>query len=164
MPSGKVEGQPTAWTSQDARACRVAEGWLEGPVKAHHFLITSFVDSSCVCSFSKHLLSNYSVPSDESEVVPGPRSPQAGDGKIDKPKSLSNSLPQAGGGSIRAESPSHSCNMKANLRAPVEAGCQEGPGPAQQRTPGLTLLSCAVGPWAEPCTTPCLSLPPWTEE
>lgn len=37
MLSGKVEGQPTAWTSQDARVCRVVEGWLEGPVKAHHF-------------------------------------------------------------------------------------------------------------------------------
>lgn len=112
MPSGKVEGRPTAWTSRDARACRVVEGWLEGPVKAHHFLITSFVDSSCVCSFSKHLLSNCSVPSDESEVVPGPGSPQAGDGKRDKPKSLSNALPQAGGGSVRAARVP-SCGLRA---------------------------------------------------
>ena len=104
------------------------------------------------------------MPSDESQVVPGPRSPQAGDEKREKPKSLSNALPHAGGGSIRAERPSHSCNMKANFTVPVEAGCQKGPGPAQQGTPGLTLLSCAVGPWAEPCTTPCLSLPPWIEK
>ena len=86
MPSGKVGGQPTSWTGRDARACRAVESWLEGPVKTPHSLTASFVYSSCVRSFSKHLLSNCSVPSDESDVVPGPRSPQPGEGKTDKPK------------------------------------------------------------------------------
>lgn len=92
MPSGKVGGQPTSWTGQDARACRAVESWLEGPVKTHHSLIASFVYSSCVHSFSKHLLSNCSVPSDESDVVPGPRSPHPGEGKTDKPKPPPNVL------------------------------------------------------------------------
>ncbi|XP_049549780.1 synaptogyrin-1 isoform X1 [Orcinus orca] len=92
MPSGKVGGQPTSWTGQDARACRAVESWLEGPVKTHHSLIASFVYSSCVRSLSKHLLSNCYVPSDESDVVPGPRSPHPGEAKTDKPKPPPNVL------------------------------------------------------------------------
>lgn len=48
--------------------------------------IASFVYSSCVHPFSKHLLSSF-VPSDESNGIPGLRSPQAGEGKTDKSKS-----------------------------------------------------------------------------
>lgn len=48
--------------------------------------IASFVYSSCVRPLSKHLSSSF-VPNDESNGLPGLRSPQAGDGKTDKSKS-----------------------------------------------------------------------------
>lgn len=68
---------------------------LRGQLRlATYAFIASFLFPN-VHSFSKHLLSSCFVPSDGSDGVPGPRSPQAGEGKTNKLKSPPDRRPRA---------------------------------------------------------------------
>lgn len=127
--------------------------------------IASFVYSSCVRPLSKHLSSSF-VPNDESNGLPGLRSPQAGDGETDKSKSPPEGTApgclRAGDGSrhaaARVLSLSHGqCGCLAHSRLPG------GPGRGPRRAPGPALLSRDVWPWPNPCT-PQPPPHPWTEE
>lgn len=94
------------------------------------------------------------MPSDESDGGPGPRSPQAGEGKTNKLQFPLTRLP----GALRWGEVAHTraarmlwtlgepvprCSMKADLTVPVEAGCWGGrPSTSEDASRASALICC----------------------